>query len=193
MLETILSLQFTGFYGGSIGNLLAQWEQAGVFSYVLPFLLIFAIIYGILSKTKIFGDENKNLNTVISLVIGLLALQFDFVPLFFSEIFPKVCVGLAIILAMIIVLGLFLPNSATKFNYLLLGAAAIVFFIVVSRSFSNLGYYASNSGIWNIIYANLGSITIIVIVIAAVSAVIGASAPTTQPYSALWQQVPPHK
>lgn len=192
MLGHILSLQFGGFYGGSIGNLLAQWEQAGVFSYVLPFLLIFAVIFGILTKTNIFGAEKKGLNVVISLVIGLLALQFDFVPLFFSEIFPKLGVGLSIILTLMILLGLFLPKGKTTANYLLVGIAAIVFIFVISTSFSNLGFSLYNYGIWNFIYANLGLITIVIIVIVAVGAVVGATTSKPGPYSALWQQVNPN-
>ena len=77
----MMFLQSFGFYGGSIGNLLAQWEQIGMFSYILPFLLLFALIFGILSRIKIF--DNKSLNTVISLAVSLMALQYDYVPRFF--------------------------------------------------------------------------------------------------------------
>ena len=84
-----------GYYGGSIGNVLAYWEQAGFFSYVLPFLLIFALVYGILTRTQIFKD-NRAVNGILALTVGLLALQFDFVPVFFSEIFPRLGVALAL-------------------------------------------------------------------------------------------------
>ena len=40
-------LQSFGFFGGGFGNLLSQLEQLGFFSYVLPFLLIFALVFGI--------------------------------------------------------------------------------------------------------------------------------------------------
>jgi len=45
MFEEVLSLASYGFFqGGGIGDLFNYWEQAGVFSYVLPFLLIFCIV-----------------------------------------------------------------------------------------------------------------------------------------------------
>ena len=34
------------FQGGAIGNILNIWEQAGIFSYAIPFLLIFALVFG---------------------------------------------------------------------------------------------------------------------------------------------------
>src|SRR3989338_10579622 len=107
-----LFFQIGGFYGGSIGNMLLSWEQAGFFSYVLPFLLIFAIVFGILTKIKLFGAENKGLNAVVAIVVGLLSLQFSFVPIFFSEIFPRMGIGLSVILAVFILVGLFLPSRS---------------------------------------------------------------------------------
>ncbi len=142
MLEHILSFQFGGFYGGEIGNLLASWEQAGVFSYVLPFLLIFAVIFGILTKIKVFG-ENKGLNTIIAAVIGLLALQFELVPIFFSEIFPRVGVALSIILVLLVLAGLFLDPDNKAVNYGLLGVGVIIFLMVLAKTSGQLGWYSS--------------------------------------------------
>ena len=190
MLVHILSLQFAGFFGGDIGNLLATWEQAGVFSYVLPFLLIFAVVFGILMKIKVFG-ENRGLNAVIALVVGLLSLQFQLVPVFFSQIFPNLGVGLSIILIMMILLGLFIPyDKQNKMNYFLLAVAAIVFVIVVANSFSNTGYYGF-SDIMYFIYAHLTGIVVTLIVLIGIGAVIGAGGPKPQKYKAIYQQEAP--
>ena len=45
------------FGGGTLGNLLAQWEAAGIFAYALPFLLIFALVFGLLTKMNIFASK----------------------------------------------------------------------------------------------------------------------------------------
>ena len=103
---------FGGFYGGTFGNLLAQWEQLGVFSYVLPFLLIFALIFGILQRVDVFKG-NKGINAIIALSVSLMSLQFNLVPIFQAEIFPKLGVGLSVILAVIILKGLFLEPKYT--------------------------------------------------------------------------------
>jgi hypothetical protein len=181
-----LFLQIGGFYGGSIGDLLSYWEQAGFFAYVLPFLLIFAIVFGILTRANIFGQGsdgkgNKGLNAIISLVIGLLALQFNIVPIFFADIFPRLGIGLSVILVLMILIGMFIPagNNSTV-NYLLMGVAAIVFIVVITKSFGDLGFGTSNIGYW--IYANLPLITTVLIVLAAVGAVVGAGAPKAPPF-----------
>src|SRR3990167_5223415 len=101
MFNGVIFLATYGFNGGTFGNLLSQWEQLGVFSYVLPFLLIFALVFGILMRTKIF-EENKGINGIIALSTALMALQFNFVPIFFSDIFPKLGIGISVILAGII-------------------------------------------------------------------------------------------
>ena len=43
-----------------------------VVEYILPFLLIFFIIFALLEKTKIFGEDKKQLNAFISFVIALI-------------------------------------------------------------------------------------------------------------------------
>lgn len=99
--------------GGAIGNLLFQWEQAGVFSYVLPFLLIFALVYAILSQTSILGGK-KGIDAVISIAVAFMSLQFNFVSIFFSEIFPRLGIVLSIILVIMILLGLFIKDDEGK-------------------------------------------------------------------------------
>lgn len=172
MLEHVLSFQFGGFYGGDVGNLLSYWEQLGVFSYVLPFLLIFAIVFGILMKIKVFGD-NKGLNAVIALVVGLLALQYDLVPIFFSEIFPRVGVALSILLVLIILIGLFFNTNDNKvINYSLLAVGVIMFLSVLIKTSGYLGWY---SAYWW--YVNWPSILLGIVVIGIFFAIIASASP----------------
>ena len=54
MIEGVFFLQSYGYFGGSaIETLFATWQQAGFFSHLLPFLLIFALLYGILTNMKL--------------------------------------------------------------------------------------------------------------------------------------------
>lgn len=47
-------------------------NEIGVVDVLLPFLLVFVIVYGILQKIEIFGDEDesKRFNVVIAIVMG---------------------------------------------------------------------------------------------------------------------------
>jgi len=51
---------------------LQKLDSLGVTDIVLPFLLVFVLLFAILQKTKILGEDKKNFNAVIALVIGLL-------------------------------------------------------------------------------------------------------------------------
>ena len=46
--------------------------------FAFPFLLVFFILFAILEKTKIFGDDKKQLNALVSFVIGLLFVTFAY-------------------------------------------------------------------------------------------------------------------
>ncbi len=143
MIDRLINLQIGGFYGGDLGRLLVQWQQAGVFAYALPFLIIFALTYGILTKTRVF--DNKAINSILSLSVALLSLQFHFVPMFFSEIFPRMGVGLAVILVLIILMGLFFDvGQSSWFRYLMFATGAIIFLVVVFQTFGWLGW----GGFW---------------------------------------------
>ena len=59
--------------GETITNILNTWADIGVFAYLLPFLMIFALVFGILTKSKLLG-ENKAVHATLALTVGLLAL-----------------------------------------------------------------------------------------------------------------------
>jgi hypothetical protein len=151
-----------GFYNqGEIGNLLQRLSDLGFFSYVLPFLIIFAIVFGILQAINLFKD-NRAVNAIIALSVGLLSLQFDFVPVFFSEVFPRLGVGLAVILVIIILIGLFLPKAEWVY-YVLFAIGAITAIVVLLNTSGYLGWGA---GYW--LYDNWLVLTLIAFAILVV-------------------------
>lgn len=136
--EAILFLQTGSFTGGGFGNVLTFLEQSGFFDYIIPFLLIFALVFGILSKMQLF--QNKAINAIISLAVGLMALQFELVPQFFSQIFPKVGIALAVILAIVILFGLFAPKQDNKIvNTIFFIAGLAIVVVVLVSSFGGIG------------------------------------------------------
>jgi len=77
--------------------------------FLYPFLLMFFIVFAILEKTNLLGDDRKQINALIALVIGLI---------FVSAVFPKIVVGnLVLFLAVglvIIFVGLMLWGFLNK-------------------------------------------------------------------------------
>ncbi len=58
----------------SIQNVVYLLESWGLTDAILPFILIFTVIFAILQKAKIFGAESKKYNVVFSLVVALLVV-----------------------------------------------------------------------------------------------------------------------
>jgi hypothetical protein len=169
MLEGVIFLQSSSlFQGGLLGELLANWEKAGFFSYLLPFLLIFAMVFGILTKTNLFKD-NRVVNGIIALAVALMSLQFDFVPIFFAQIFPRMGVALAIILGIMIVVGLFAPKKSPAVNWILLGIGVITIGAVIIQSAGAVGWQSGQwwSDNWQTV---VGAIFVLIIFVAIIGA-----------------------
>jgi len=127
----------------SIYDLLNQWETYGVFDLVLPFLLIFSIIFGILASTNILGG-NKGINLIIALVIALMALRLNFVSAFFTELFPRFAIGLVVLIVLVIMTGLFIPREALKGWYIFFGVVGVIIALVaILQTFSAFDFFGS--------------------------------------------------
>jgi hypothetical protein len=128
-----------------IATMLNDWQTMGVFDYVLPFLLIFAVVYGILTATKVMSG-NKGVNIIISLAVGLLSLRFEFVPVFFSQIFPRFGIGIAVFLVLMIFAALWIPKEYLKgwsITFVIIGL--LIGAVVIFESFDWLGWTGSSS------------------------------------------------
>lgn len=140
MVGSLIFLASYGYFeGGAIGNILNIWEQAGIFSYAIPFLLIFALVFGILSRMNLFkksdGKPNTTISAIIALAVALMALQFPSVPMFFAELFPALGIGLAIILVVLIISGLFIdPDNKGWMVGLMAVSVAVIIGVLLSAS-----------------------------------------------------------
>lgn len=156
-------LQWIGGFGGfSFTDLLNDLENMGFFAYILPFLLIFALVYAILSNIKIF-TENKGATAIVALASGLLALQFDKVPAFFQIIFPNLGIALSVLLAALILAGAFIGDAkGDTFKWILFGLGGLTFLIVVMSSFSEWSFFGT--GWWD----SYGGILLFLLIIGGV-------------------------
>lgn len=172
MIKSVMLAWYGYFEGGAVGNMFTIWEEAGFFSYLLPFLLIFALIFGILTQIKIFKDS-KAINGIIAFVVGLMALQFEIVPQFFSEIFPRLGVGLAILLLVLIFVGMFADPDSNAVMYTLMAIGAIIAIIVLIQTAGAVGW---SSGWWW--YDNWPMVAGVVVILLALAIIVGASNPS---------------
>ena len=114
--------------------LVANLNGIGFFDFLLPWIFTFAIIWGLLLKTKVLGD-NMRVNGVVSIVVAFFIIGFGGPALgsFFTTLF-----GLAVvIIAGLLVALLFLGMGGWDFSKvadpkilgaIIIGIAVIVFF-----------------------------------------------------------------
>ncbi|MFC1775150.1 hypothetical protein ACFLZN_02440 [Nanoarchaeota archaeon] len=57
-----------------IKEVLSLWNKIGILDVILPFVLIYTLVYGTLDKTKILGKESQNYNPIIAFVLGFLGV-----------------------------------------------------------------------------------------------------------------------
>ena len=58
----------------NLQNFIQLLEDWGLSDVLLPFLLIFTVMFAILTKSRVLGESKKNLNLIIALVIALLVV-----------------------------------------------------------------------------------------------------------------------
>ena len=157
-----------------IGIILQQWADLGIFFYVLPFLLIFALVFAILQKINILGprgadgkgEDNRGINAIIALAIALMSLQFDAVPLFFQTIFPKVGIALSIILSAMILVGLFGDfHKRTGTTLIMWTIGGVAFIIILLQTFQDYNWWTGSFWQYNMSAIVAGIIVIILVMV----------------------------
>lgn len=79
---------------------------------ILPFLLVFALVFAVLQKTKILGDGKKQIDAIIALVVGLLIVSFANYVGVIVQLMAFLAVALVIILVFMLLFGaLFEPGK----------------------------------------------------------------------------------
>ncbi len=97
-------------------NFIRTLDSWGLTQVMLPFLLIFVIVFAILQKTKILGENKKNLNVVLAMVTALIVViphvTGNFSPesdpvVIINNSLPSVSIVLVAIIFLLILVGVF--------------------------------------------------------------------------------------
>ncbi len=88
-------------------DIIASLEKSGFYEVLLPFLLIFTVIFAVLQKVKLFGQNSKNINIVVSLIIAFFVVRVPSIINTINMFLPKVSLLVLILLMILLVLGIF--------------------------------------------------------------------------------------
>lgn len=145
---------------------------------VLPFLLIFTIVYAILQKSEVLGKDKKQIDAIVGLVIGLIVVSFGNVTGYIINLMPFLAVALVVIVVFMILFGSVHTgplelHKGVKVAFGIISAIAVVIAVlVVTGSWDYIlklfgGGVTASSLATNIIF--------IVLIIGAIAVVIGFS------------------
>ena len=156
---------FNGY--GTFNNLMSQWAQYGLFTVLLPFLLIFSVVFAILEKVNLL--RNRGVHLIVALVVSFMSITNPFISHFFILLFSNLALGIVILLVLLILVGLAIGPETQKggvFNWIL-GIGAIVIFLVVLGRSGTLSTLFGNS-FYSWLSQNAGMTFIFLILIAAI-------------------------
>jgi len=87
-------------------DVISTFKEIGVFQFYLPFLIVFAIFYGLLAKTKLFGDQ-KIFPVMISLAAAGFILVYTPIGITFSQFLTNFVGGaVTVILTFVVIIAL---------------------------------------------------------------------------------------
>ena len=107
-----------------LGNAIEFFKDFGLFDIVIPFLLIFTLIYAILDKTKLLGTQeiggkiyaNRNLNSMIAFSVGLLVVASANAVKTINKVIPNIVLLSVAALCFMILIGLFVKEGELDFS-----------------------------------------------------------------------------
>jgi len=105
-------------FRGMIGFL----NKLGVYDVILPFLLVFTIVFAILEKTKIFGVDKstgqelgkKNINAMVAFVIAFLVIASTKLVGVINEVMANVVLLIILGICFLLLVGVFFGDK--EFN-----------------------------------------------------------------------------
>jgi hypothetical protein len=146
---------------------------------LLPFVLVFVLVFAILQKSKILGEGKTQIDALVSLVIGLILVATPPARDFIVRLMPWLAVGLAVILVFLVLFS-FVGNGSwnAKWLKIVVGILSGIFLIVVvlwaSGESGAIGDFFSN----NVSGGIISNIILIAIILGAVLIVALTSKPS---------------
>lgn len=182
-----------------LANAVEFFREFGLFDVILPFILVFSVIFAILEKTRILGTEKvgsgepiprKNLNAMVAMVFGFLVIATNKIVNAINVALPNVVLLVVFVVSFLLVISVFYKSEELEFSkkYELLTKWMIgflLFFIILIF----LGAIETDSGdswlsyAWDYALENTSEplVTSIIFVAVAIIAIVFITTKTKEP------------
>jgi hypothetical protein len=145
---------------------------------IYPFLLVFTLVYAILQKSKILGEEKSQIDALAALSIALMVVAFSWSTDIIVNLMPFLAVSLVILLVFMILFGFVASgeNGLELHKNVKIGIGVL---IVLALTIAVL----VTTGQWDFVYYNLfvnyqgnswlSNLILLGVVVGAIVAVVG--------------------
>lgn len=176
----------------TLANALDFFRDFGIFDVILPFLLVFTVVYATLQKTKILGKDQANLDSMVAFVIGLLVVAATKVVGIINEALPQVMVLVIVGLSFLMMIGIFANPEKSFFEELTpgfkYGLMIVMSFAVVLIFLGTIKNSKGESWLefaWNFTINNwngavVGSLIFLLVIVGAIWFIIGGKKETNK-------------
>ena len=97
------------------GGVIEFMRRIGFYDVILPFLLVFALTYAILDKTRILGTEGdepkRSLNAIVAFVLGLLVIGTGKLVAVINQALANVVLVIIIVVFFLITISVFMDKD----------------------------------------------------------------------------------
>lgn len=119
---------------------------------LLPFVLVFVLIFAILQKTKILGDDVKQINALVALVVGLILIAFPYPREIIVMLMPFLAVFAVVLLVFMLLYGFIMGKKEGGEGFLHKGWKVFFAAILLIALVAYLIYVA---GFWDFLFNTL--------------------------------------
>lgn len=143
-------------------------KDFGFFDVILPFLLVFTIVFAVLEKTMILGKEKiggedrpkKNIDAMVSFAIALFVVAASNIVAVLQQSLPMVTLVLIVIISFMLLMGSFMGSGEFSFSTWKGTQYFLIISLIIGVSLIFLGAIESENGdswlrvIWDYIQEN---------------------------------------
>ena len=120
----------------ALGNVLMFFDKVGIYDVVLPFLLVFTIVYAIFERTLVLGKEKdgspkKNLNAMVAFVTAFFVIASSQLVETITKISSNMVVLLMMVVFLLVLVTSFYTEDELKKGGIVAGKQRNIFIGVV--------------------------------------------------------------
>ena len=130
----------------TLGLVIEFLKDFGFFDVILPFLLVFAIVFGVLQKTKIFGiADTKNIDSMVAFSIAFFVIAASNIVQIIQVSIPQVILILIAVISLLMLVGSIMTQKESTEKGILSngwvkGLTGIFFLALIMIFFNSLGW-----------------------------------------------------